>query len=518
MKSFDAIVIGAGVNGLAAAGRLALSGARVAIVEKSDHVGGAMDTVEFMPGYRASGVAHLMFMPDARVIRELELERHGFALAAEGIATTALSADGRHLRLEGAFGESIAGDLDAGDRAEWALLRARLLRQAALLAPFNAMVPPRLARGAGNDLLAIGRLAMRMRLAGREEFRELMRMLLINVADALDEGIADERLKGVIAHDAVLGSHLAPRSPNSLLLLLHRLSGTVNGRQGALGVPKGGMGGVAQAFERALHGLGVEVVTGAQASRLVVDGEAATGIVLASGETLRARMVLAATDPKTALLALAGPSMLDTGVIRRVRSIRSRGHVARLHLALSEPPDFRGADLATRLVAAPSLRAVETAFDPVKYGEVPERPVLEILVPSAFEPGMAPPGHHVLSINAMYAPVEPLGGWNKARGLFFDRVMAVLEDHAPGIGKLVVGAQLLTPRDLEDRHGLVGGDWHHGELAVERMLFLRPTVGLSQYRTPVTGYYLAGAGSHPGGGVSGAAGWNAAGVALEDGR
>ncbi len=267
-----------------------------------------------------------------------------------------------------------------------------------------------------------------------------MRLMLINVADVLDDELKDDRLKGVIAFDTVLGAHLGPRSPNSLLLLFNRLAGE------ALSIPKGGMGSVAAAMAKAVQALGVEIRLNAKVQSVTIADDKATGVTLKNGETLSAKTIISAINPKTTFLDLVGPRHLDTGMVRRAGNILMRGNAVKLHLALKGAPNFKGADLKTRLVIAPSVRAVEDAFNPVKYGEFSENPVMEIVIPSAFEEGLAPKGHHVLSAIVQYAPVAMDA---KARAAFLKRIMATLETYAPGIGKLVVKSEMLTPEDLE---------------------------------------------------------------------
>jgi phytoene dehydrogenase-like protein len=267
------------------------------------------------------------------------------------------------------------------------------------------------------------------------------------------------------------------------------------------------MGSVAAAMSKSVQALGVEIRLNAKVQSVTIADDKATGVTLKNGETLSAKTIISAINPKTTFLDLVGPRHLDTGMVRRAGNILMRGNAVKLHLALMGTPDFKGADLKTRLVIAPSVRDVEDAFNPVKYGEFPENPVMEIVIPSAFEEGLAPKGHHVLSAIVQYAPVVMDA---KVRAAFLKRIMATLETYAPGLGKLVVKSELLTAEDLEKTYGFVGGNWHHGELAAEQMLFLRPFIGAAQYETAIPGLWLAGAGSHPGGGISGAAGWNAA--------
>ena len=270
------------------------------------------------------------------------------------------------------------------------------------------------------------------------------------------------------------------------------------------------MGALAAAMELGATRAGVTIRANARAVRVMIEGDRAVGVELHSGEEIRAALVVSAISPRMTFQSLVGPRQLDAGFFTRTRHIRSRGGAAKLHLALTGTPDFRGADLQTRLVIAPSVDAVENAFNPVKYGEIPARPVLEIIVPSAFEPGHAPEGCHTLSAIVQFAPHAPKAGLASARAQMLANSLSVLETHAPGIKALISHAELLMPQDIEAQFGMVGGNWHHGELAVEQMLFLRPLREAAQYQTPIAGLWLAGAGSHPGGGINGAAGWNAA--------
>lgn len=518
MRSSDALVIGGGTNGLACAARLAAAGHRVTVLEAEAATGGAARGWDFAPGYRTPGLAHVLHLLDRRVIDGMGLARHGFTLAAPNLNTVSLSATGDHLTLTGPFARSIEGTLAPADREAWAMLRERLLRFAAVLGPFKAMTPPRLARGAGGDLTGLARQALSVRMLGRDEFREFLRMLLINVWDVLEDELADDRLKGAIAFDATLGTWLGPRSPNSLILLLNRLAGETAGQPAALGLPAGGMEALAAAMTRAAEGAGVVIRTGARVARLLVEGDRARGVTLQGGEILRADLVVSALNPNTTLLDLLGPQYLDAGMVMRLRQRKSRGAAAKLHLALRGLPDLRGADPKARLVIAPSSNAVENAFNPVKYGEIPRNPVMEITLPSAHQAGLAPDGHHVLSAIVQFAPHVPRAGKDAARDGMLTACLAALETHAPGLGALVEHAELLMPYDIEARFGMIGGNWHHGEMSVEQMFFLRPLQSLAQYRTPLAGLWLAGAGSHPGGGISGAAGWNAAGAILKGDR
>jgi phytoene dehydrogenase-like protein len=502
MPSCDAVVIGGGTNGLACAFRLQKSGRKVILLESHNEVGGAATA----RGAKISlPLAHLVNKLDQRVEAKMNLSAHGLRWLNANLPTTVLSHAGNHLTFSGAAGAALSGDVSADEQAAWNKLRERLMRFANLLAPFKEMPPSRLTRHGNNNWLKLAQTGLKLRLMGSHEMREFMRLLLINVYDVLEDELTHPLLKGVLAFDATLGSWLGPRSPNSLILLLDRLAGQISGQQGALALPAGGIASVASAMAASVSAEGVEIRTGVSASRVIVEDDKAAGVVLSGGEEIKAPVVVSAINPKTTFLSLVGHQFLDTGFTNRIRHQKSRGAAAKLHLKLKAQPGFKGADLKSRLVIAPSSEAVELAYNPVKYGEVPEAPVMEIILPSAFEDGP-----QLLSAIVQYAPHDPVMGKNKARGAMLANTLAQLERHAPGIGKSITGVELLMPYDIEERYGMVGGNWHHGELSVEQMLFLRPVPGFARYATPIQSLWLASAGCHPGGGISGAAGWNAA--------
>jgi phytoene dehydrogenase-like protein len=495
MPSFDTIIIGAGPNGLAAAHRLASKGAKVLVLEASDTPGGG------------AALSHLAYNLDPRVETAMNLAAHGLEWLDRNLATTALSPDGNHLRLEGPVGATLTGDISAEDRAAWQALRARLLRFAAVLAPLNQMTPPRIARGVDNPMLKLAKIGLQARLMGAKDFRELGRILLTNVHDLLDDELTSPMLKGALALDATLGGWLGPRSPNSVLPWLVRLSGQTARVQGALGRPKGGMAALGTAMARAAEAQGVTLRLAARVHQIIVEGERVTGIRLTDGEELRAPRVVSTLAPKTTLLGLISPRYLDAGLVTRARHLKARGGAAKLDLRLKALPEFKGANLQDRLLITGSEHDVERAFNPVKYGRVPDRPAMEIVI--------APDGLHLSAI-AQFAPHAPADR-DTARAAMLAACLAQLEAHAPGLGGLVDSAELLMPYDIEARYGLPAGQWHAGELSVEQMLFLRPLSGIAQYQGPIPGLWLASAGCHPGGGVSGTPGWNAA-LAMEAAR
>ena len=513
MTSFDVIVIGGGHNGLVCAALLAKSGRKVLVLEAASEVGGAARTEEFFPGFRVSSMAHVLNRLHPEVVKALDLEKHGLELArGGGMPSVALSAKGEPLTLTGAYGESLVG-ASPSEQAAWKELRAQLFRYAGILKPFLARRPPDLHGMSMGETLALGQSALALKRLGKEDMRDFLRVLLMNVADLLDEQLTDNRLKGLLAFDATLGSHLGPRSPTSLLGLYYRLTGEIGGVPGAQIAPKGGMGQISAAIAASAAKSGVFVRTGAVVDKIRVEKGRVFGVVLENAEEISVHTIVSAINPSTTFLDLVGPRELDTGFVRKVKNIRNQGDAAKLHLALDRPPEFLGVDAAGhrgRLVIAPSPDHVERAFNPSKYGEFSPEPVMEITLPSLADPSLAPDGACVLSAVVQYAPYALREGWDKGKPLFLKAILAQLEAHAPGIGKTIRHAELLTPADIEARYRMPGGHWHHGELQADQMLMSRPVFGAEGYDTPVDGLFLCGAGSHPGGGVSGAPGLNAA--------
>ena len=351
---------------------------------------------------------------------------------------------------------------------------------------------------------------------GRDDMREFLRIAGINVFDILQEKFDSELLKGALSLDGTLGAFLGARSNNSVFCALHRLS---NG--GNYSLPMGGMGAVSEAFAVAARAFGAEIHTSRPVKRILMNFDRAAGIELESGEHIEADHVISGADPKTTFLKLLGPQNLEAGFAHRVRNIRSKGNVAKLHLALSGVPEFTGLDASLageRIVIAPSLQYVEHAFNHAKYGEHSAQPVLEITIPSMSDDSLAPDGQHVLSANVQWAPRELKAGWGEAKAAFAVIVIDTIAAYAPGIRSQIVQVEMLTPQDIEAAFRVTGGHWHHAELALDQSMMMRPVPGAAQYATPVAGLWMCGAGCHPGGGVMGSAGRNAAKALLKSGE
>ncbi|MFZ0497860.1 MAG: NAD(P)/FAD-dependent oxidoreductase [Steroidobacteraceae bacterium] len=507
---YDCIVIGAGHNGLTCAAYLARAGRRVLVLEAAERAGGAAGTREFAPGYRVSSCAHLLHLMPGWLLAELGLAGHGLRMAAERMPTIALSASGAlQIPLDPDSSAQNLGDADAHALEEY---EARMRRLARALRPLLEAVPPRLGSRAWRDRLTLLGLGVKLRLLGRSDMRELLRIAGMCVQDLLDEHFESPLLKGALAFDAVLGTNLGPRSPGSVFTLLYRLAAG-GGATTSLAQPVGGLGALTEALARAAQGAGAELRLATPVARVIVTEDSAAGVVLESGERLEADCVVSSADPTTTFLRLLGAEHLDAGFVRRITHLRSQGMTAKLHLALERMPQFTalaGAAPTGRLVLAPSLRAVERAFNDAKYGRFSEAPLLEVIVPTAVDPSLAPAGRHVLSAVVQYAPYRVAGGWEGQREQFLDTILQTLEAHAPGLRESVRAAELLTPQDIETQFRISGGNWHHVELALDQFFMVRPIVGAAQYRAPLKGLFLCGAGCHPGGGVMGLAGHNAA--------
>lgn len=510
MTENNVIIVGGGHNGLVCAAYLAKAGRKVTVLEAAQQVGGAAVTREFAPGYRVSACAHLLFMLDKGISSGLGLEKHGLKLAATDMETVSLSAAGDHLFLSGS--DARGGDLSAADADRLKLFKARMNKFADVLRKVYKGRPPRLV-GQWQELKGLAKLGLAIRGMGREDMREFLRIAGINIYDVLQEQFDSEMLKGAVAWDAVLGGHLGPRSNNSMLNYLHRLTGEVNGKRGAMASVHGGMGGVTAALARAAEAAGAEIRTSAVVSRIIVENGSVTGVELENGEKLSAAIVVSNADPRTTFMDLVGLKHLEAGVALQVRNIRSRGSVAKLHLALDSLPRFTGLDekaLGGRLLISPNMVELEQAFDFSKYGEISDSPMMEITLPTVHDDSLAPAGKHVLSALVQYAPYKLKQGWESGRPELLNRAMAVLERYAPGIGATVLHSEVLSPADIEREFRIAGGHWHHGEFALDQFMMTRPIHGSAQYATPLPGLFLCGAGAHPGGGVLGAPGRNAA--------
>ncbi len=500
---YEAIVIGAGHNGLVCSALLAKAGKKVLVLEANEQVGGAAVTRAFADGYSVSACAHLLYQLQPKVRKELGLSPK---LASDAMQTVVLSEEGKHVRYSGA---DVRGVSD-GDAASYRQFHRQMTRFATLLNTYLNTTPPRLGTSNFADIATVARLAFDLRRLGRGEMRTFLRLIGINIHDEVTERFESPLLRGALSLDAVLGTHLGPRSPNTIMTYLYRLAAG----HGRLSVPQGGMGALAEELAQAARAAGVTIRTSMPVRRIVVENGRVAGVESASGERFDSLTVVSNADPKRTIMELVGARHVETGFTRRVNNIRMRGNAAKLHLALDGLPKIGGlakTEFGDRLVIAPDEHYVERAFNPAKYGESSAEPVIEMTYPSFRDQTLAPTGKHVMSCVVQYAPHALKGGWtDAAKQAFMKTCIETIGRYAPDLASRITASELLTPADIEREFHITGGHWHHGELALDQFMFVRPVCGAAQYRMPLDGLYLCGAGAHPGGGVSGAAGRNAA--------
>jgi len=508
-ERYDAIVIGAGHNGLVCASLLAKAGKKVLVLEAKDQVGGAAITRTFADGYSVSACAHLLYQLQPQVRKDLGLK---FDLSSDRIGTIALAADGNHVRYSA---NEVSGTSDE-DAASYKDFHRRMTRFADLLQTYFNKTPPRLAKDASkSDMLTLAQLGFDVRRLGKVEMQEFIRLIGMNIYDELVERFESSLLKGALSLDAILGTHLGPRSPNTIMTYLYRLAGS----HGAMSAPAGGMGAVSEALAHSARDNGATIRTGMPVKRIIIENGRAAGVETESGETFSSWLVVSNADPKSTIMSLVSARNVETGFTRRVHHIRMRGNAAKMHLALDGLPNIKGIEkreYGERFVVAPDENYVERAFNAAKYGETSAKPVFEMTFPSFRDSSFAPTGKHVMSAIVQYAPYELREGWSdKTRQAFLDLAIDTLGEYMPDLKQRISAAEMLTPADIEKEFLITGGHWHHGELALDQFLFTRPVGGAAQYAMPLDGLYLCGAGAHPGGGVSGAAGRNAARMILK---
>ncbi len=508
------VIIGGGHNGLVCAAYLAKAGKQVTVVEASSQVGGASITREFAPGFSVSAGAHLLTHLDKRIRRELSLRSNGLSIAKKHLSTIALARNGKHITIKGARvnGEGVTAE----DQAAMKEYHRFMNKFAGVIGGLHNQIPPRIRTDNRDDVIGLGKLAWKVRSMGKKDMREFLRITGINIYDILKENFENPMIRGALSLDGVLGAFLGPRSNNSMFCALHRWSGP-----DGISIAKGGMGSVTNAIAEAARKHGAVIRTNCTVDRILLEDGQVQGVELEDGEQLLAATVVSNADPKTTFFDLLGARNLEAGFVRKISNVRALGNASKLHLALSGKPDFTGLNrhqTGERLVIAPDIEYVERAFNHAKYGEYSTHPVAEINIPSLHDDSLAPKGQHVLSAVVQYTPYELKAGWPGAKQAFTDKVIDLIAEYAPGIREQIIHTELLTPVDIEREFRIQGGHWHHAELALDQFLMMRPVPGTAQYQTPVDGLYLCGAGCHPGGGVMGSAGRNAARVVLANAK
>ena len=507
-KPRTVIIIGGGHNGLVCATYLAKEGYNVQILEARDTLGGGLSTREFAEGYNVSGLAHVLHPLNPKISKDLGLNFEEKTIG-KAVDTISLDKSGRNLTLgpDAVFGEGLSIE----DGKAYKAFKIEFKNYVKALEPLTMNKPPRLKDMDTKDKFTLAKLGWKLRFGlGASSMQEFLRVGGINIYDVLMEVFDDPQLMGAIAADAVIGHHMGPRTPTTVLTYLNRLRGET---YGPTTIPKGGMGEIAKMLESAATKAGVHIKINSSVEKILIENGKATGVELQSGESLKADIVISNADAKTTFLNLVGVRDLDAMFVHRINKTRTNGTVAKLHFALKNLPQTKGLskdELGQRLLIAPNMKYVEHAFNHAKYGEYSDKPVLEITIPSITDPTLAPQGHHVMSVSASFAPYNLKEGWDKSGSRFMHKVINIIEDYFPGFAKDIIASELLTPLDIEAKYNVTGGHWHHGELSIDQSFMMRPVHGAAQYDTPIESLYLCGAAAHPGGGITGIPGHNAA--------
>jgi phytoene dehydrogenase-like protein len=519
MPKYDAIIIGGGHNGLVTAAYLARAGRSVLVLERRELVGGCAVTEEVWPGYRVSTAAYLTSLMQERIVRELELERYGYQVDAKDPAFFSAFPDGRHLFMWQDRARTLAEiarfsrhDAEVYPRYEDQLERISQVVEGLLLTP-----PPQFPPQGFGDAVDYLKLAGRLRGLSAQDIVALVKIFTQSAAEFLDEWFESEQVKVTLATDGVIGANGGPRSPGTAYILLHHCMGGVAGHRGLWGFVRGGMGAVSEAIARSARASGAAIRTEAPVAKVLVRGGRAYAVVLESGEEIEGGSIASNLDPKLTFLRLVDERDLDPEFVAAIRHFRIEGTSCKINLALSGLPEFTaypgapGPHHRATMHICPSIDYVERAWDDAKYGRPSERPLLELTIPTMYDPSLAPPGKHIAGIFLQYAPYTLReGDWDGLREPFADRVISLVEEYAPNIRGIIEHRQVLTPLDLERRFGITGGNIFHGEMSLDQMFVMRPVAGWARYRTPIHGLYLCGSGAHPGGGVMGAPGYNCA--------
>ena len=519
MPKYDAVIVGGGHNGLVTAAYLARAGRKALVLERREFVGGCSVTESLWPGYRVSSAAYLTSLLQERIVRELDLPRFGYRVDAKDPAFFSAFPDGRHFFMWQDRAKTLAeiSKFSRRDAEVYPAYEDQVERISQVVEHLLLTTPPPFPpRGIGG-LLEYVKLAGRLRGLPPRDMVALVKIFTQSAAEFLDEWFESDEVKVTLATDGVIGANGGPRSPGTAYILLHHCMGGVAGHRGLWGFVRGGMGAVSEAIAGAARAAGAEIRTNAVVSKILVRGGRAYAVALEGGDEIETGAIASNADPKVTFLSLLDVRDLPPEFVDAIRHFRIEGTSCKINLALNGLPRFTampetpGPQHRATMHICPNIEYVERAWDDAKYGRPSARPLLELTIPTMYDPSLAPAGRHVMGIFLQYAPYTLREGtWDELREPFGDRVISLIDEYAPGFSSLIEHRQVLSPFDLERRFGITGGNIFHGEMSLDQMFVMRPVAGWARYRTPIDGLYLCGSGAHPGGGVMGAPGYNCA--------
>ena len=523
----DVVIVGAGHNGLACAFYLARAGLKVTVLERRGVVGGAAVTEEFHPGFRNSVASYTVSLLQPKIIADLDLHGHGLRIVHRKLANFLPTADGRYLVTGEGHTHSELAKFSTRDADRLDAYHARMGAVSDLIRALMLQTPPNVTEGgllaALPELLRAGSLARRMGALDMVAKRDLLALLGRSAGDFLDDWFESDPIKAVYGFDGIVGNYASPYTPGSGYVLLHHLLGEVNGKRGAWGHAIGGMGAITPAMAKACAAQGVDIRVNVPVREVIVEKGRATGVACEDGTAFRARTIVSNLNPRLTFQRLVDPALLPEDFRARIAGYRMGSGTFRMNVALSELPRFTclpepGDHLTAGIIIAPSLAYMDRAYQDARAYGWSKEPVVEMLIPSTLDDSLAPKGAHVASLFCQHvAPVLPDGAaWDDHREEVADLMIATMDRYAPGFKTSVVGRQVLTPVDLERVFGLTAGDIMHGRLELDQLFAARPVLGHGHYRAPLRGLYMCGSGTHPGGGVTGAPGHNAAREILRD--
>ncbi len=519
--SYDILIIGAGHNGLVTAAYLAKAGRRVLVLERRETLGGMAATEEIFSGFKFNTGAHDAGLFRQEIIDELDLKKHGLEFLESPMAVFAPQPDGASLTLWRDQQKNLAeiAKFSRPDAEKFPAFMRLVSKLTEVLNSIMLLTPPSVTQNSFDELLAWAGAGLKLKRSGKREMMEFLRILPMTVTEFLNEWFESEALKAALGSTGVTGNMQGPQASGTAFVMLYHHLGAANGGFRSSRFVKGGIGQLSAALANAARKFGAEIRLGAEVAQIKLKDDKATGVVLKNGEEISARAVISNADPRRTFFHLLGAPNLGPTFVRRVRNIRYRGTTAKVNLALTDLPRFKDneAHLSGHVIICPTLEYLERAYDDAKYGRYSQQPYLDIVMPSVSDASLAPAGQHVMSITMQYAPYKLReGNWDEQREKLGDHLINTLAAYAPNIKNLILHRQVITPLDWERDYGLTEGGEFHGQMGLDQMLFMRPIAGYGQYRTPIENLYLCGAGTHPGGGVTGAPGHNAAREILKD--